>query len=92
MITVILRSSDEPALDQDAFQRMHRASVAYQEYKYHRSELSDAEDDEGPDNEDAWLFEDLHVLMKVLTKTRDKEQMIELIFEVSTTYHCARQC
>ena len=61
---------------------MHRASVAYQEYKYHRSELSDAEDDDGPDNEDAWLFEDLHVLMKVLTKTRDKEQLIELIFEV----------
>lgn len=63
-------------------QRIHRASIAYEEYKHERDELSDPEDDEGPTNDDAWLFEDLHVLLRILTKARDKEQLIELIFEV----------
>ena len=82
IMSVILRSSSEPTLDRAAFQRVQRASVAYAEYKHFRDELSDPEDDEGPDNDDAWLFEDLHVLMRVLTKARDKEQLVELIFEV----------
>ncbi|KAK4700666.1 hypothetical protein P7C70_g5570, partial [Phenoliferia sp. Uapishka_3] len=72
-------------LDRAAFQRVQRASVAYAEYKHFRDELSDPEDDEGPDNDDAWLFEDLHVLMRLLTKARDKEQLVELIFEGSTS-------
>jgi hypothetical protein len=81
-MSVILRSSEEPVLDRATFQRIQRASVAYEEYKHERDELSDIEDDEGPTNDDAWLFEDLHVLMRILTKARDKEQLIELIFEV----------
>ncbi|KAL8276098.1 hypothetical protein RQP46_011480 [Phenoliferia psychrophenolica] len=85
IMSVILRSSSEPSLDRAAFQRVQRASVAYTEYKHFRDELSDPEDDEGPDNDDAWLFEDLHVLMRVLTKARDKEQLVELIFEGSTS-------
>jgi len=36
-----------------------------------------------PEDEDAWLYEDLHVLLKMCTRLRDKEQMIELVFEVS---------
>lgn len=82
-MSVILRTSDEPALDRASFQEVQRASVAYAEYKHYRAELSDPEDDEGPDNDDAWLFEDLHVFLRVLTKARDKEQLVELIFEVS---------
>lgn len=39
--------------------------------------------DEGPDNDDAWLLEDLNVYMKLLRRCRDKEQLVELIFEVS---------
>lgn len=82
IMSVILRSPEEPQLDRATLQRVQRASVAYQEYVHYRSELAQPEDDEGPDNEDAWLFEDLHVFLKIITKTRDKEQMIELIFEV----------
>ena len=41
------------------------------------------EEDEGPDNDDAWLFEDLHVYMRMAIRLRDKEQMLEMIFEVS---------
>lgn len=86
LMSVILRSAEEPQLNRNEFQRVQRASVAYEEYKHYRDELSDPEEDEGPENEDAWLFEDLHVLLRILTKTRDKEQTIELIFEVSSFY------
>jgi hypothetical protein len=82
IMSIILRSPDEPQLDRATMQRVQRASVAYQEYMHYRSELAQPEDDDGPDNDDAWLFEDLHVFLKIITKTRDKEQMIELIFEV----------
>jgi hypothetical protein len=84
-MTVILRSSSptSPLLDPRTMQHIQRCAVAYEEYKHERDELSDPEDDEGPDNDEAWVFEDLHVLLRILTKARDKEQMIELIFEVS---------
>jgi hypothetical protein len=65
-------------------QRLARCAVAYDEYKLARSQLDDPElDDEGPENDDAWLYEDLHVYRRLVTKARDKEQLIELIFEVS---------
>lgn len=89
-MSIILRSPEEPQLDRATFQRVQRASVAYEEYKHYRAELSKPEDDEGPGNDDAWLFEDLHVFLRNLTKTRDKEQMIELIFEVRAVVRYAR--
>lgn len=82
-MSVILRAGEAPALDRAGMQRVQRASVAFAEYIHERDQLSDPEDDEGPDNDDAWLFEDLHVLLRVLTKARDKDQLVELIFEVS---------
>ena len=84
IMTVILRSAEEPALGRDDMMRVQRATVAYAEYKHYRDELSDPDDDEGPDNDDAWLFEDLHVLRRLITRARDKEQMVELIFEGTT--------
>ena len=42
----------------------------------------DSEEDEGPSDEDGWLYEDLGVLMRLYGRLRDKEQLIELIFEV----------
>lgn len=85
IMAVILRSPAEPSLDPRTMQRVQRASVAYAEYLFERSQLADPDDDEGPDNDDAWLFEDLHVLMRIITKARDKEQLIELIFEGATS-------
>lgn len=86
-MTVILRSSSPtlPLLDPRTIQHIQRCAIAYEEYKHERDELSDPDDDEGPDNDEAWVFEDLHVLLRILTKARDKEQLIELIFEVSLT-------
>jgi hypothetical protein len=48
----------------------------------HRDSLADSDDDDGPQNEDAWLFEDLTVLTKLNSRLREKEQLISLIFEV----------
>lgn len=44
--------------------------------------LHDSDDDAGPQDEDAWLFEDLTMLMKLYARLRDREQLIDLIFEV----------
>ncbi|KAM0789993.1 hypothetical protein ACM66B_005323 [Microbotryomycetes sp. NB124-2] len=85
LMSVILRSPREPMLDARTMQYIARCSVAYEEYKHERDQLSDPEDDQGPTNDEAWLFEDCHVLKRILTKARDKEQMIELIFEGSTS-------
>ena len=46
---VILRAAEEPALNRASLQRVQRASVAYEQYKHERDQLSDPEDDEGPD-------------------------------------------
>jgi hypothetical protein len=88
IMTVILRTAEEPRLDRESLERVRRANSAYAEYVIRRDALEDPEDDEGPDNDDAWLFEDLHVLMRIATRLRDKEQMIELIFEVRYSSGC----
>jgi Domain of unknown function in PX-proteins (DUF3818) len=84
IMTVILCTAEEPRLDRDSVERVRRANLAYTEYVSGRHAFEDSED-EGPDNDDAWLFEDLHVLMRMATRLRDKEQMIELIFEASSS-------
>ena len=49
----------------------------------HHGTLEDSDDDDGPQNEDAWLFEDLAVLTRLYSRLKDKDQLISLIFEVS---------
>ncbi|OAV88637.1 hypothetical protein PTTG_07059, partial [Puccinia triticina 1-1 BBBD Race 1] len=78
LMVVILRSPEGPKLDKAAYQRIQRASQAYERYKTYRDGLDDPALDEGPDNDDAWLFEDLNVYMKLLRRCRDKEQLVEL--------------
>jgi hypothetical protein len=41
------------------------------------------DDDEGPQDDDAWLLEDLTALAGLYSRLRDREQLIELIFDVS---------
>lgn len=82
LMTVILRSPSAPRVDARTMQYLARCAVRYDEYKRWRSTLADPDDDEGPDNDEAWLYEDLHVYRRLITKARDKEQLIELIFEV----------
>lgn len=81
LIAVILRSQEVPALNRMQIQRVIKANRAYKQYKQYQSELEDSDDDEGPQNEDAWLFEDLHLLLKLMVRKREKEQLVGLIFE-----------
>ena len=82
LLTTILRSPEAPALDRSQIHRVVKASQAYEVYKEYRRGLKNPDlEDEGPQDDDAWLYEDLHVLIKMLTRKRDKEQMISLIFE-----------
>ena len=87
VLTVIMRDpKGMPQLTPQALQRIHRASIKHKEYTDWVATLADPEeDDEGPDNDDAWLYEDLHVLMRMYMRLRDKEQFLELIFEGNTS-------
>lgn len=85
LLVVILRSPDPPILSRPQFQRVFRASRAYKEYKAAQADLSDSDDDMGPENDDAWLFEDLNILLKLWLRKKEKEQLLALIFEVSST-------
>lgn len=49
----------------------------------HREALDDSDDDDGPQDDDAWLYEDLKVLGHLYSRLKDREQLIALIFEVS---------
>ncbi len=83
LLVVILRSPDMPSLSRPQFQRVFRASRSYKEYKAAQADLEDSDDDLGPENEDAWLFEDLSMLVKLWMRKREKEHLLALIFEVS---------
>lgn len=81
MLVVILRSPDPPTLSRPQFQRVFKAARSYRAYKKAQEELEDSDDDLGPEDEDAWLFEDLNTLLRLWSRKREKEQLLALIFE-----------
>ncbi|KDQ64528.1 hypothetical protein JAAARDRAFT_52475 [Jaapia argillacea MUCL 33604] len=81
ILTSILRSSENPTLSRPQLHRVMRAHRAHIEYTRYRSSLSDPDDDEGPEDEDAWLYEDLGVLARLYERLRDRQELIGLIFE-----------
>lgn len=81
VLVVILRSGEEPRLNRDQLRRVHRAHLAHAAYLRERENLVDSDDDDGPTNEEAWLFEDLKMLVQLYSRLRDREQLIALIFE-----------
>ncbi|KAI0698586.1 hypothetical protein BC835DRAFT_1532951 [Cytidiella melzeri] len=82
VLTVLLRSGEEPKLNRAQLFRVQRASRAHKEYL---DAHPDSDDDEGPEDEDAWLYEDLILLSKLYARLRDREQLIALIFEGNTS-------
>lgn len=82
----MLRSSEEPRLSRAQLQRIARSQRAHAEYKRYKDSLEDSDDDDGPQNDDAWLYEDLTILGKLYTRLRDRQQLMELMFEV--LYFC----
>ena len=85
ILAVIMRSGDVPVLSRPQMQRVVRARRAHALYVKAREALEDSDDDDGPQDEDAWLFEDFRVLTQLYSRLRDREQLIALIFEVCPT-------
>ncbi|KAJ7890777.1 hypothetical protein B0H13DRAFT_2039725 [Mycena leptocephala] len=85
LITVVLRAADEPFLSRAQMHRVAKAHRAHNIYLKHRESLADSDDDDGPKDDDAWLFEDLKVLANLYSRLRDREQLIGLLFEGSTS-------
>ncbi|EGO27564.1 hypothetical protein SERLADRAFT_360246 [Serpula lacrymans var. lacrymans S7.9] len=85
VLTTVLRSGEEPVLNRSQMHRVVRAHRAHVVYMKNRKDQDDSDDDSGPQNEDAWLFEDLKVLTRLYSELRDKEQLIALIFEGVTS-------
>ncbi|KAI0773353.1 hypothetical protein BC629DRAFT_1527844 [Irpex lacteus] len=82
VLTVVLRSGEEPRLNRAQLFRVQRSSRAH---KLYTDSHPDSDDDEGPEDEDAWLYEDLILLSKLYARLRDREQLISLIFEGNTS-------
>jgi len=82
ILASVLRSGEEPVLSRAQMQRVVQSHRAHKEYLKYHSTLEDSDDDDGPQNEDAWLFEDLAVLTRLYSRLKDKEQLISLIIEV----------
>ncbi|KAJ7068298.1 hypothetical protein C8F01DRAFT_602866 [Mycena amicta] len=85
LITIVLRAADPPFLSRTQMHRVAKAHRAHQIYLNHRETLADSDDDDGPQDDDGWLFEDLKVLANLYSRLRDREQLIELLFEGSTS-------
>jgi hypothetical protein len=84
LLVIILRSPQVPTLSRPQLQRCFKASRAYKSYKAAQADMEDSDDDLGPEDDDAWLFEDLNLLLKLWIKRREKEGLLALIFEVGT--------
>lgn len=86
LLRVVLLGGEEPVLSRSLAARVDRAWkkwAAWMAETQHqgkgKGDRSDSE--EGPTDEEAWLYEDLRVLVKQYSKLRDREQLIALIFE-----------
>lgn len=85
VLAVVLRSGEQPSLSRAQLQRVMYAHRAHKEYVRYTESLADSDDDEGPQDEEAWLFEDLSILAKLYARMKDREQLIELIFQVESS-------
>lgn len=83
ILSIVLRSAEAPVLSRMQMHRLARAHKAHMIYMKHKDTLEDSDSDDGPQDEDAWLLEDLRVLTQLYSRLKDREQLIELVFEVS---------
>lgn len=82
LLTIVLRSGEEPVLSRTQLHRVAKANRAHAAYMKHKEDLADSDDDDGPQDDDAWLYEDLKVLGHLYSRLKDREQLIALVFEV----------
>ncbi|PKI82726.1 hypothetical protein MVES1_004005 [Malassezia vespertilionis] len=86
LVTAIMRSPIGCDLQRLQVHRIVLASRAYEQFKRRRSAAEACGSEQvQPDNDDAWLYEDLHVYLNLTRTIRDKEQLIALVFDSATT-------
>ncbi|KAF8845796.1 hypothetical protein BDN67DRAFT_993435 [Paxillus ammoniavirescens] len=86
LLRVILRGAEDPVLPRALAAKVERAGSRWEQWTKDneangRRGMESDSDDEGSMDEEAWLFEDLKVLVKLYSRLRDREQLIALIFE-----------
>ncbi|KAF8138262.1 hypothetical protein EV363DRAFT_1519625 [Boletus edulis] len=86
LLRAILMGSQEPVLPRSLAGRVDRAWRKWAAWMAERKrqvngKVDESDSEEGPTDEEAWLFEDLRVLFKLYSRLRDREQLIALIFE-----------
>ena len=87
LLRVILMGGEEPVLSRSLATRVNRAWSKWAAWMAERQregkgKRDESDSEEGPNDEEAWLFEDLRVLINLYSRLRDREQLIALIFEV----------
>ncbi|KAF8559087.1 hypothetical protein OG21DRAFT_1454290 [Imleria badia] len=88
LLRAILMASQEPVLSRSLAGRVDRAWKKWAAWMAEREregkgKIEESDSEEGPVDEEAWLFEDLRVLFRLHSRLRDREQLIALIFEAS---------
>ncbi|KAG6335634.1 hypothetical protein ID866_3450 [Astraeus odoratus] len=81
LLRVIMHGKEEPFLDRAQLTRVERAGRKWEAWEQKKKQRDEDSDDEGPPDEEAWLFEDLRLLVRLYSRLRDREQLIALIFE-----------
>lgn len=87
LVRAVLMGGEDPVLSGPLAARVDRAWNKWaawmaERQREGRGERDESNSEEGPNDEEAWLFEDLKILISLYSKLRDREQLIELIFEV----------
>ncbi|KAH0839734.1 hypothetical protein J3R83DRAFT_674 [Lanmaoa asiatica] len=85
LLRVILMGGKEPVLSRSLAERVDSAWRKWAAWMVERRQQGkskiESDSEEGPSDEEAWLFEDLRVLINLYSRLRDREQLIALIFE-----------
>lgn len=87
ILKAVLMGPEQPVLSRSLAVRVDRAWMKWaawmdERQRQGRGKRDESDSEEGPTDEEAWLFEDLRVLINLHLRLRDREQLIALIFEV----------
>ncbi|KAG8218452.1 hypothetical protein J3R82DRAFT_4080 [Butyriboletus roseoflavus] len=86
LLKVVLMGPEQPVLSRSLAARVDRSWMKWaawmsEKQRQGRGKGAESDSEQGPTDEEAWLFEDLRVLAKLHLRLRDREQLIALIFE-----------
>lgn len=94
LLRAILMGGEEPVLSRSLARQVDRAWNKWAAWmaerkREGRGKPDESDSEEGPVDEEAWLFEDLRVLLQLYSRLRDREQLIALIFEARFFAHAS---